>query len=882
MAVAVGTNDDTRGRISKLVISRRLGEPEPLDRKSASTQSVRARGKFLFAGEQKFFVRGVTYGPFAARANGVEYPAPATVAWDFNQMKHNGINAIRVYSVPPVWLLDAAAHAGLRVMVGLPWAQHVNFLDEPGMADAIEESVRCGVRWCAGHPAVLCYAVGNEIPAGIVRWLGRKRVECFIARLCRAVKAEDPGALCSYVNFPTTEFLELPFLDLFCFNVYLESQPKFEAYLARLQSLAGDKPLLMTEIGLDSRRNGEQEQARSLAWQVRSTFEGGAAGMFVFSWTDEWHRGGCAIEDWNFGLTQRDRSPKAALTAVHHAFDEMPFASNIKWPKISVIVCTFNGGRTLRETLQRLQRLNYHDYEVIVVDDGSTDGGADDAESYGYRLIRTPNAGLSSARNTGLHAANGEFVAYLDDDAYPDPDWLKYLALSFLQGDYVGVGGPNIPPPGDGWIADCVTNSPGGPIHVLLTDREAEHIPGCNMAFRKSALLAVGGFDDRFRTAGDDVDICWSLQKHGGKLGFSPAAVVWHHRRNSIRRYWKQQKCYGRAEALLEQKWPEKYNAAGHVSWAGRVYGNGFFTVIRRAGRIYGGMWGTAPFQRLYQPEPGILSGLILMPEWHLIVALLGLLTLLGLSWKPLFFAAPLLLAAFGLPLVHAIASSLHARFPDAPKNRLADLRSRSVIAWLHVLQPIARLLGRVRWGLTPWRRTTAASLSIPVTYFFTLWSELWRSAEQRMCDLESALKAQGSVVHRGGGFDNWDLEVCGGLLGAARLKMVVEEHGQERQLVRLRVSPRYGWIGFAFAAALGAPAFAAARAHAWVASETLLIAATLPLLLCLRDCSIAVGRARQVGKDCALQAGRSLTPIKPVVLGAPAAVSPCLENIRD
>jgi hypothetical protein len=132
--------------------------------------------------------------------------------------------------------------------------------------------------------------VGNEIPAGIVRWLGRKRVERFIARLCRAVKAEDPQALCTYVNFPTTEFLELPFLDLFCFNVYLESQLKFEAYLARLQSLAGDKPLWMTEVGLDSRRNGEEGQSRSLAWQVRSRFAGGADGIFVFSWTDEWHR----------------------------------------------------------------------------------------------------------------------------------------------------------------------------------------------------------------------------------------------------------------------------------------------------------------------------------------------------------------------------------------------------------------------------------------------------------------------------------------------------------------------------------------------------------------------------------------------------------------
>jgi O-antigen biosynthesis protein len=882
MTVAVRTNDESGSRISKVLISRRLGAAKLFDRKSAGMRPVQARGKFFFAGEQKLLVRGVTYGPFAPRADGIEYPAPPAVAWDFNQMKRNGINAIRVYSVPPKWLLDAAARAGLRVMVGLPWAQHVNFLDEPGMADAIIESVRGGVRRCAGHASVLCYVLGNEIPAGIVRWLGKKRVERFIAKLYRAVKAEDPQALCTYVNFPTTEFLELPFLDFFSFNVYLESQPKFEAYLARLQSLAGDKPLLMTEIGLDSGRNGEIEQARSLAWQIRSTFEGGASGIFVFSWTDQWHRGGCDIDNWNFGLTRRDRSPKPALVAVQHAFAQSPFASNIEWPKISVIVCTYNGGRTLRECFQELQQLNYPDFEVIVVDDGSTDGGTDDAEAYGYRLIRTHNAGLSSARNTGLHAANGEIVAYLDDDAYPDSDWLKYLALSFLQGEYMGVGGPNIPPPGDGWIADCVTNSPGGPIHVLLSDREAEHIPGCNMAFRKSALLAVGGFDERFRTAGDDVDICWSVQQRGWKLGFSPAAVVWHHRRNSVRRYWKQQQGYGRAEALLEQKWPEKYNAAGHVSWAGRVYGNGFFTVIPRSGRIYGGSWGTAPFQRLYQPVPGALSGLILMPEWHLIIALLTLLTLLGLSWKPLFLAAPFWLAAFGLPLVHALASSLHARFPDAPENCLAELRNRCVIACLHSLQPIARLVGRLRWGLTPWRRTTRACLSIPRVRFLVAWSEVWCSAEQRLHELEAALKVQDAVVRRGGDFDDWDLELRGGLLGSARLKMVIEEHGQGKQLVRLRVSPCHRWIGFAFTLVLGSLAIVAGRASAWVASETLLTLAIFPLLLSLRDCGMAVGQACNVNKGHGFREGRLLPHERPVGLRVSATAPVYFQNVRD
>src|SRR5438270_28821 len=144
----------------------------------------------------------------------------------------------------------------------------------------------------------------------------------------------------------------------------------------------------------------------------------------------------------------------------------------------------------------------------------------------------------SPAVAAGIALASGEIVAFTDDDARPDPHWLQYLAVSLIDSEYAGVGGPSIAPPGDGLIAESVANAPGGPVHVLLSAREAEHIPGCNMAVRKTALDAAGGFDTRFRVAGDDVDMCWRLQQLGWRLGFSAAALVWHHRRGSVGRYW--------------------------------------------------------------------------------------------------------------------------------------------------------------------------------------------------------------------------------------------------------------------------------------------------------------------------------------------------------
>src|SRR6266567_9361553 len=108
------------------------------------------------------------------------------------------------------------------------------------------------------------------------------------------------------------------------------------------------------------------------------------------------------------------------------------------------------------------------------------------------------------------------------------------------------------------------------------------------------------GFDPIFTTAADDVDICWRLLDRGYRIGFSPSAVVWHHRRPSVRAYWRQQIGYGESEARLERKHPQKFNPWGHTFWAGRIYGPyPFFRPFRRP-MIYQGLWGSAGFQSMY------------------------------------------------------------------------------------------------------------------------------------------------------------------------------------------------------------------------------------------------------------------------------------------
>lgn len=824
---------------------------------SPITTETRPRvvGKFLFVGEEKLFVRGVTYGTFRPDAEGNEFHEPTSVERDFAQMVAHGVNAIRTYTVPPPWLLDIAQRYGLRVMIGLPWEQHVTFLDDEARVRSIEERVRAGVRACAGHPAVLAYAIGNEIPSSIVRWYGRHRVERFLERLYRTAKAEDPEGLVTYVNYPSTEYLQLPFVDVVCFNVYLESQDRFESYLARLQNIAGDRPLVVAEVGLDSHRQGEIAQARAVGWQVRTTFAAGGAGVFVFAWTDEWHRGGYDVDDWDFGLTSRDRRPKPALHAARRAFAEVPFPSDLRWPRISVVVCSYNGERTIGDCLDGVSKLEYPNFETIVVDDGSTDATADTARAFGVRVIRTANRGLSHARNVGLKAATGEIVAYLDDDARPDPHWLTYLAATFMTTTHAGVGGPNLAPPDDGMIADCVAHAPGGPTHILVSDCEAEHIPGCNMAFRKRCLQQIGGFDAQFRVAGDDVDVCWRLQQQGWTLGFSPAALVWHHRRNSVRAYWKQQVGYGKAEALLERKWPERYNVLGHLTWGGRIYGKGLALALGwHPERIFQGTWGGAPFQTLHHPEPGVLALLPLMPEWNLVIAALAGLAALGTLWSPLLLVLPLLAIALGASLMQASLSAARVSFASAPRSRRTRLQLRLLTGCLYLLQPLARLWGRLRVGLTPWRWRTVPGLSLPRPQTVAHWSESWQAPARWIQDAEAALEAIGVVVLRGGDYDRWDLEARSGTLGAARVLATVEEHGGGKQLVRFRWWPRCSTHGLVLALLLATLSLGTASSQAGVVAVILGFCAMGISVRMLLECAASVNAVARALSEVSTQ----------------------------
>src|SRR5438552_9593049 len=149
-------------------------ETQTQDRSSdrhAGTGLIRptVKGKFLYAGAEKLFVRGVTYGTFRPGEDGSEYNK-TVVERDFQRIAQNGLNAIRTYDLPPHWLLDTASLHGLRVLVGLPWEQHVTFLEDRRCLWELECRLREEIGALSGLRAVVGDTTCQAVPPDLGRY----------------------------------------------------------------------------------------------------------------------------------------------------------------------------------------------------------------------------------------------------------------------------------------------------------------------------------------------------------------------------------------------------------------------------------------------------------------------------------------------------------------------------------------------------------------------------------------------------------------------------------------------------------------------------------------------------------------------------------------
>ena len=709
-----------------------------------------SHGKYLLDGAQKFYLRGVSYGPFAPNSRGERYPEPDRAAADFALMKKLGANVIRLYVPPPPWMVEEAQKAGLRMMLGIPWPFHMAFLDSADMMREIRDAIRKTVLETRQFgETIAAYSIGNEIRSDIVRWHGPRAVSNFLAELRDLGKQIDPGALFTYSNYPSAEYLDLSFLDFISFNVYLHREEDFRRYLTHLMGQTGELPLVLSETGMDTIREGDQHQAELLAWQCRAAFELGLSGFIVFAFTDEWHTGGAEITDWAFGLTRRDRSPKLAFDAIGKVFGENLPPPLTTAPKASVVVAAYNAAATLGECLASIRELNYPDYETIVVDDGSTDSTSEIANQVGVRTIRVEHNGLAAARNTGVEAASGEVIAFIDADARADRDWLYHLIETITRRDAAAASGPNFAPDPHSARAAAMAAAPGLPREVRAGDDRLAQLCGCNMAITKAALLKVGGFDPMFTNAGDDVDLSWRLEASTETLAYAPGAVVIHERRATLAAYLRQQRGYGTGEGLLYRKYPLR-TADGNgmyagPSWIGSLFGGA---------RVYYGEFGRGLFQTVYSAGNSYAE-LPLTIQW---IGLSLIFLILG--------AANRLLGVLGaggvaLSMLAAAGSAASAPIPREHSGPLAR-----IYLWIvNLIGPALRGLARerVKWRFEP--AEAGADPNGPVELHDQI--EFRTSAGAALIDsatllvaIRDALVRRGLAVAETDGFQSYDLQV--------------------------------------------------------------------------------------------------------------------------
>lgn len=762
---------------------------------SAASSRLQVSGKYFSRRGSKQYLSGLTYGPFGPGERNGGLHAPDQTLRDLELIRQMGANSLRIYHVPPDWFLDMCGEQDLSVVVSLPWMDHVDFLRERRAQEHVRAQLAKQARLLARRPEVAAVLVGNEINATLVRWLGPRRVLAFLEELIDSTKQAAPETLVTYANYPSTEYLLPENADFAAYNLYLENRPALTRYLARLQNLAGDRPLVITEFGVDALSHGRERQAETLAWQGEVTAESGAAGNFVFAFTDDWHRGGEQVTGWEFGVVDRARECKPSYFQLQ-SLGPLKAPEPVSPPFFSVIVCTRNGSRTLDQCLTSLENLRYPSFEILVVDDGSSDTTREIilAHTKTRYLFQEPS-GLSIARNLGADHAMGEILAYTDDDCVADQDWLTYLALAFRDPAIAAAGGPNIPPPAENFSQACVIAAPGGPAHVLLTDTTAEHLPGCNLAVRKSAFTEVGGFLPKYHAAGDDVDFCWRLVERGFVIGFHPGAMVWHYRRFSIRAYFKQQIGYGNAEGLLLAQHSHRFGHFGGARWRGIVYQPALLQLTRQGGRIYSGAFGHAPFQIIYAAPFSDYFHLAASFPWLLVMVTL----LANFTWSALLGGVGLgmLVVTLLLPLRQMSQLNLPARYDN--------WRARSVLWLLILAQPILRSISRFyrafrsggvptgpnpnprlgRFSVLGWPKRVAE---------IDLWSTTGQDRESLLPGLQTALRQASLPFQSDDGWKNWDLEIQASRWWAVRLTTVTEYHQNQDRLTRIRLATRATW----------------------------------------------------------------------------------------
>lgn len=229
------------------------------------------------------------------------------------------------------------------------------------------------------------------------------------------------------------------------------------------------------------------------------------------------------------------------------------------YSKVSIIIPVKESNENLKECLQHCHRLNYPDYEIIVL--------PDEEERLAYpntRVISTGAIGPSEKRDIGIKYAQGEILAFLDDDAFPLKDWLKNALPYFEDENVAAIGGPGITPPNDGLreqasglvYSSFLATGSVSYRYAPKREREVDDFPTCNLLIRKSIMNSLGGFGVKF-WPGEDTKLCLHIVRDlGKKIMYAPKVLIYHHRRPLFIPHLRQVRGYALHRGYFAKRFP--------------------------------------------------------------------------------------------------------------------------------------------------------------------------------------------------------------------------------------------------------------------------------------------------------------------------------------
>ena len=503
----------------------------------ASLPPVSAHGKFLRRARGKFLLKAMR---LPGVAGALDFSEKLTLRKRLDELAAAHVNALILTEAQAETVLGLAGQAGLCAMVEI--AIDSNDFDSPIRARAAVARVAKVVNALRGHRALIGFLIDFPLDAGAILKLAPDALRGALDAIVRAVRAANSHLMVALKRRADAPALAIADEDLAYVSLAKIDPTAVGPAICALHDLAGAHPLV---IEIDEELPGQEEV-------VARAFGFGAAGVVAPAMRP------AASHGWQ---NIRMLSAGELLPFAHLDGSSVPLP--VVTPMVSVVVAARDDERTIAACLESIGRLQYPNYEVIVIDDAAQDRSADSAADFpGVRLIRQPRAGFGAIRNVAVRAARGHLIAFTRADCVVDSDWLALAVRAMAEGGLDGCCGPIYSSPGERGLAARVLSSlqstgsmrSSGDRVVQLTDR--------NMIMRKSSLIAVGGFDSRFIDAGGDLDLSARMIEAGMTLGWCPAGFVWRCGRNTIGKFFHQRIRHGRAEAMLAIKYPGRFGAA--------------------------------------------------------------------------------------------------------------------------------------------------------------------------------------------------------------------------------------------------------------------------------------------------------------------------------